>query len=193
MENSKNLAILILAAGSSKRLGEPKQLLKYKDKTLIEIAIEKALQISSNVTVILGAEEKEISKIVSNYPIDIKINPNYMHGIGNSISFGINEIKEIENCLIMLCDQPFIPTSHLQNLVKNSKDELLIASNYDSSPTVPAIFPKRYYPQLLALKGDKGAKSILIKEKAFTIKLEKEFALDIDTKNDVINFLKNKS
>lgn len=193
MENSKNLAILILAAGSSKRLGEPKQLLKYKDKTLIEITIEKALQISSNVTVILGAKEKEISQKIFNYAIDIKINPNYMQGIGNSISFGINEIKEFENCLIMLCDQPFIPTSHLQNLVKNSKNKLLIASNYDSSPTVPAIFPKRYYPQLLALKGDKGAKSILIKEKASTIKLEKEFALDIDTKKDVINFLKNKS
>jgi len=189
LEKVDNLAVLILAAGTSSRLGKPKQLVKYKNKSLIQIVVEKALAISDNVTVVLGYKATSIVEEIIDYPIAIAVNPKFYDGIASSISFGVEQIEEYDNCLIMLCDQPFIPISHYKKLIKNFEKDSLIGSKYGSFATVPAIFSKKYYPSLLKLKGDKGAKSILAKNNAPTIKLEKKDAIDIDTKEDINIYL----
>lgn len=161
MGKSINLAVLILAAGTSSRLGEPKQLLNLKGKSLINIAIEKALELTSNVTVVLGHKNDEVKKEIENKNINIIINPNYEDGMGNTIAFGVSNIKE-EKVLIMLCDQPLIPIEHYENLIKlsNENKDKIICSQYKNQHAVPTIFPKKYFEELKKLKGNKGAKQL---------------------------------
>ena len=189
MENFKQLAVIILAAGTSSRLGEPKQLLKYKGESLIKIAVKKAMKLTPNVTVVLGHQATTIIKEIIDLQIAITVNPRFKEGIGRSIAFGINETKKYENTLIMLCDQPFIPVEHFKKLI-DKHDKLLVASQYGTYPTVPVIFSKKYYPELLKLEGDKGARELLRREDTPIVKLDKKYAVDIDTKEDAQKYLK---
>lgn len=194
MQNSKDLAVVILAAGTSSRLGEiTKQLLVYKNETLLKIAVKKALEISKDVFVVLGHEKEKCEKELEDFDVNIIYNPNYKKGMGSTLSLGIKHTKEFNYTMVILCDQPFIPLSHFQALKKNIQNENIIASLYEKnkSPKVPAIFPKKYYDELLKLDADFGAKEILQKESCINIQLEKDFCMDIDTIND-IEFLKDK-
>ena len=178
----------------SSRLGDiTKQLLVYKNETLLKIAVKKALEISKDVFVVLGHEKEKCEKELEDFDVNIIYNPNYKKGMGSTLSLGIKHTKEFNYTMVMLCDQPFIPLSHFQALKKNIQNENIIASLYEKnkSPKVPAIFPKKYYDELLKLDADFGAKEILQKESCINIQLEKDFCMDIDTIND-IEFLKDK-
>lgn len=188
MKNSKDLAVVILAAGTSSRLGNlTKQLLVYKNETLLKIAVKKALEISKNVFVVLGHEKEKCKKELEDFDVNIIYNPNYKKGMGTTLSLGIKHTKEFNYTMIILCDQPFIPISHFQALKENIQNENIIASLYEKnkSAKVPAIFPKKYYDELLKLDADFGAKEILQKESCINIQLKKDFCIDIDTLEDM--------
>lgn len=192
MKNKKELAIIILAAGKSSRLGLiTKQLLKYKGETLLKRACRKANELSNDIFVVLGHEKEACQKELKDSKVKILFNKDYEKGIGSSISYGISHTKNYENTLIMLCDQPFISKKHLQNLKNSIDNDTIIATKYEhaNSSTVPAIFPKKYYEKLLELNEDKGAKSIIKNEKCIDVKLEKERSVDIDTNEDIKTYL----
>ena len=193
MEESDNLAVLILAAGTSSRLGKPKQLLKIKDETLIQIAVKKALNLSDDVKVVLGHKSYEIIEELKDFPISILINPNYEQGMGSSISFGMKDFNKSKKVLIMLCDQPLIPLSHYKSLIKKSKENenLIICSKYQNRFAVPSIFPKTYYKVLIDLKGDEGARKLLKNNPTNFVILDDKLSVDIDTKEDYSNLLKS--
>jgi len=190
-----DLAILILAAGRSSRLGRPKQLLVYENETLLRHAVQQALNISGNVFVVLGHEKEACLNALEGLHVKCIYNENYLKGIGNSLSFGISHTKAFSHTMIMLCDQPFIPTTHYASLALHVNDhqEMIIASRYENEPksTVPAIFPKQYCETLLKLDGDKGAQFLLNSELRLDVFLPKTLAIDIDTKEDVENYLKS--
>lgn len=120
MEKSKDLAIIILAAGTSSRLGDiTKQLLVYKKETLLKRTVKKALEISKDVFVVLGHERDSCQKELESFDVNIIYNPNYKQGRETTLSFGISHIKEFTHTMIMLCVQPFIPISHYQTLKEN--------------------------------------------------------------------------
>ena len=188
MKNSKDLAVVILAAGISSRLGNiTKQLLVYKNETLLKIAVKKALEISKDVFVVLGHEKEKCKKELEDFDVNIIYNSNYKKGMGSTLSLGIKHTKEFNYTMVMLCDQPFIPISHFQVLKENIQNENIIASLYEKnkSAKVPAIFPKKYYDELLKLDADFGAKEILQKESCINIQLKKDFCIDIDTLEDM--------
>ena len=188
MKNSKDLAVVILAAGISSRLGNiTKQLLVYKNEILLKIVVKKALEISKNVFVVLGHEKEKCEKELEDFDVNIIYNSNYKKGMGSTLSLGIKHTKEFNYTMVMLCDQPFIPISHFQVLKENIQNENIIASLYEKnkSAKVPAIFPKKYYDELLKLDADFGAKEILQKESCINIQLKKDFCIDIDTLEDM--------
>jgi molybdenum cofactor cytidylyltransferase len=192
MEKLNNLAIIILAAGSSSRLGQAKQLLKYKNESLLKIAVKKALKITDNIFVVLGHEKQKCEKELEAFKnLNILYNQDYKKGIGSSISFSISFTKYFENTMIMLADQPFIPIKHLNNLKKSIDNESIISSIYEENknPSVPAIFPNKYYLELQKLNEDKGAKEILKNKSSIHIQLDKKYSIDIDTIEDVHKFL----
>ena len=188
-------AILILAAGSSSRMGKPKQLLPYKNTTLLGIAIEQAQKSNVNaVFCVLGANAEIIEKSIEKHQIETIYNPNYKDGLSSSIVTGIDYLstKDFDAVLILLADQPKITSSFLNQLLKTSEENIakIIACNYDKNIGVPAIFPKKYFVELLKLKGDKGAKDLLKKYQTEIITMKPFDLIDIDTKKDYKNLIK---
>ncbi len=188
------IAILILAAGSSSRLGQPKQLLEIIDGiTLVEKAAQTAISLnSSGVTIVLGAKSRIINERIKNLPVTIIENPNWKAGMGNSLSFGIEYISRslpnAEAAIILSCDQIFLAKENLENLVEkreNSGSEI-IASKYNDAIGIPVLFDKSLFPELVALSGEKGAKNIISKYqgKLEVVEFEKG-EIDIDTEEDL--------
>lgn len=190
-------AILILAAGSSSRMGKPKQLLTFKNTTLLGNAIEQAKNSKADsVFCVLGANVDIIQESISNYKIQTIFNPNFKDGLSSSIVSGIHQLKNnFEKILIILADQPYITSENLNQLLKASEENTskIIAAAYDDKAGVPAVFPKNYFQQLLNLQGDKGAKFFLEKHSSEIIKMKITNLVDIDTSEDYKNLINNVS
>lgn len=191
-----SLSIILLAAGASTRLGQPKQLLEVHEKPLIEHTLEQALALKAHSLItVLGANANRIKEEIAHLPIELVLNPNWDTGIASSITIGIQTLEKIhptaEAVLILLCDQPYISATLIQKLASHfhENEKLIVASEYGNTFGVPAIFDKSLFDALKNIKGDKGAKSIIkkyFKETCFIPFPEGEF--DIDTKEDYENW-----
>ena len=186
-----DLAILILAAGSSSRLGHPKQLVMYYDETLLRRSANQALELSPNVFVVLGHEYKACLSALEGLHVNVLYHENYAKGMGSSIAFGISHTTSFEHTLIMLCDQPLIPLEHYRALLNVTCKDCMVASSYQPKErlAVPAIFSKRYYASLMQLDGDKGAQMLLSDVSCIHVALKQEFTVDIDTQEDIAKYL----
>lgn len=193
-----NLAIVILAAGSSSRLGRPKQLLTLQGKTLLQKSIEAALEVSQNVVVVLGANTQLIHPTISHYPIKITLNKNWENGMSSSIQTGMSIIddKNYEAVLIMLCDQPFVEAPLLKKMIDTFRqnEAAILASSYESKIGVPAIFSINFFPKLRQLSGQQGAKFLIRNNLEQTQKFTFEKGIiDIDTEAAWENYKKRNS
>jgi molybdenum cofactor cytidylyltransferase len=189
-----NIICLILAAGSSSRLGRPKQLLKYRRKTLIENAVSTVLSAGiSQVYVVLGSDFEMIKDTISYLPVNIIHHENWQEGIGSSIRTGVSFIENgnhADAILIMLCDQPKVNSDHLKTLIQCylKQKRSIIATGYGQQAGVPALFDRKIFPSLKELKGDSGAKSIISKNSGNVFAVNFELAgIDIDTPEDLMN------
>ncbi|WP_183562590.1 nucleotidyltransferase family protein [Mucilaginibacter sp. SP1R1] len=161
--------LIILAAGSSSRLGTPKQNLVYQGQTLLQRAIQTALTsvCSENVVVVLGANENVIRPGISDQLIHIAYNSEWQEGLSSSIRLGIQELLKIEpnisSAILMLCDQPFVDPLLIYQLIekKAESDHGIIACAYRNTLGVPVLFDASYFPQLLMLQGKEGAKKLI--------------------------------
>lgn len=168
------IGLVILAAGESKRMGTPKQLLTFEGKTLIRNSALAALASLASVSVaILGANQEkilpEIAHLTANNRfLKVVINPQWEEGMASSVRLGIEtlakEKSRLEAVIFMLCDQPFVKTELINELITNFRQtkSQVVACTYQSGVTgVPALFSKEVFPALLALKGDTGARKII--------------------------------
>lgn len=188
------IATLILAAGASSRMGEPKQLLPVGSTTLLGHIIEMALQTKTDkVYCVLGAYADLIHKEITQYPIEIIANKDYKKGLSSSIIAGISMLLHYDAVVILLADQPKIDVGYVNKLITSSYmyPNKMIASSYGSSVGVPAIFPRLFYKNLLQLEGDKGARNFL-KANDHVHAIEHNALIDIDTKEAYTHFLNRK-
>lgn len=193
MAENNNIGAIILAAGSSTRLGSLKQLLKFEGKTLLERITETALAAGLDPIIVLGASAEKIRSSVKNLPAKIVLNENWESGMSTSIIEGLKKALEenpkLSAVILLLCDQPFITTESILRLIKAYKDteKPIVASEYKETVGVPAVFSKEVFPELFELKGTKGAKTIIKNRVKTDIHLVSmpEAAVDIDTVEDV--------
>ena len=189
------IASLILAAGSSSRLGRPKQLLEINGQTLLQRAIASAREVSKDIVVVLGANENLIRPTLTDLPVDIVLNENWEVGMSTSIRTGISflEKKTTDGALIMLCDQPFVNSNLLKKLrnyfIENKYP--IVASEYEGKVGVPAIFDISLFEKLKKLQGKSGAKKLIMSHLDQTLKVVFEKGkFDIDTEEDWNTFQK---
>ena len=182
--------IIILAAGSSSRLGKPKQNLIFKGQTLLQNAIETAkATICKPVIVVLGANADVIEPTIKDLNIHIVHNANWTEGMASSIREGIKTLQKIEPdvdaVILMLCDQPLVDTYILNLLILAQAKPGIVACSYNETSGPPALFATRYFQELLLSTGHEGAKKLLIKyaEQITTLPF-KEGSVDIDTVGD---------
>lgn len=181
-----------MAAGSSSRMGAPKQLLSWKNTTLIENAITNVLQLEPlKSIVVLGANSEQIIPKIEAYPVEIIHNSSWDSGLGNSIAYGVRHIKknyEVDAVLVILADQPLIETSYLKEMITlfDVNKNQIIATQYQNEKLgVPALFDKSYFEELSTIDGDKGAK-ILLEEYVKSVITTQLAAnvFDVDTEED---------
>lgn len=184
--------IIILAAGSSSRLGRPKQLLQYEGESLIKRITNNALSDSSHATVVvMGANARAVENEIMDLELLSCVNDNWQAGMGSSIVRGLKHLllvyPEIEQCIICVSDQPYVKDKVLQNLKKTqvATGKGIIASQYSGTLGVPVLFTKLYFDALLGLAGEQGAKVVLQKysNDVFPLAFE-EGSVDIDTLED---------
>ncbi|MGC1394712.1 MAG: nucleotidyltransferase family protein [Coleofasciculaceae cyanobacterium] len=198
LEIMPSVGLIILAAGASTRLGTPKQLLRYGGQSLLFHAAQTAVaSVCKPVLIVLGAYAELLKQEVQDLPVQVVENPHWQEGMGASIGTGIKAINSfsdnIEAVVLMLCDQPFVSVDVINNLVKSSgiTKHSIVASQYQETFGVPALFKRTLFGELLSLRSAEGAKKIITKysSEVDTIAFANG-VIDIDTPGDYEAFLK---
>jgi molybdenum cofactor cytidylyltransferase len=193
-------AILILAAGQSSRLGSPKQLLEYHGTSLIRTVAQTALNSEiGSVTIVLGANADKIRNELEIPDLSLIENSDWQEGMASSIRAGVKAITDqqpdTDGIMILVCDQPHLEEDILKQLLQVQRDTGLpvAASVYEGKTGTPAIFHKSFFPQLMELKGDTGARKLFSEysDQVALVPFEKGI-IDIDTKEDYDKLIHNK-
>ncbi len=192
-----DIAILILAAGSSSRMGKTKQLLPWKNTSLLGNAIKTAkASKASEVVVVLGAKATHIRETLADTATVFLENKDWAKGMGTSISCGVkyylNNTTALKGVLIMLSDQPLINTSYLNRMIDafGAAEKNIIGTAYGERVGAPALFGSHYFSDLSELHGDDGAQRILSKNQQHIAVLNAgKITKDIDTEEDYASLL----
>ena len=184
--------LVILAAGGSARMGSPKQLLKYKEQSLLNNIAHIAVELKNVIPlVVVGAKSELMIQDLSGIEIDIFVNKDWADGMSTSIKTGLAKIIDInpliEACIFVVCDQPFVSLQLLQSLINKYEQAQkgIIACEYDGIIGTPVLLTKEYFTQLNLLTQEEGAKKI-VKQNPNNLAIIKFIngEIDIDTKED---------
>jgi len=189
LKKDDKIAGLILAAGGSSRLDSPKQLLKWGDSDLINHCISVATQAEIHpVTVVLGSRAEEISAVLPLSGIDILVNPCWQDGMSTSIKYGLKALPDdIDGTFIFLSDQPFITPELLRAIISNfnESDAEITAPRVNGQQCNPVLFRRTFFPEMMTISGDRGAKSLLGRHAVTWLDWQDErLLLDIDSADD---------
>jgi len=163
------VAAVVLAAGGSTRFGKPKQFALFQGETLIRRTVAAAIEAGcAPVVVVTGEDSAQITSELTRFTVTIAMNPDWQSGLGSSIVVGIrnamNLTPDIEAVVLLTCDQPFVTVAVLARLIqfRLTSRKPIIASAYAETIGIPALFDRSCFPDLLRLKGDSGAKGIIL-------------------------------
>ena len=189
IDGRRHLGAVVLAAGASTRLGQPKQLLRIGGETLVERAVRIAREAGAEtVFVVLGASYQAIFQVLQSYQPELRVllNQRWAEGMGTSIALAAAaaERHNVDDLLVLTCDQMSITPEHLRDLVAASHREHVVASTYHGRRGVPALFPDFSFHALQQLSGDRGARDLLQAEDVLQVPLPGG-EIDIDTPEDL--------
>ena len=179
------LTILVLAAGASKRLGRPKQLVRFEGETLVARAARIAIEVAPTIVVVGPELRKECEdriqpagRLKPAHTLTIIENPSAAEGMASSIRVGVEATRG--DVIIMLCDQPYVTSEHLRALADTGAT--IAATGYNGISGVPAFFSAKFRDELLALRGDAGARSVIEAHRDQVVTIPFEAAgFDVDT------------
>ncbi len=176
---------MVLAAGFSRRLGRPKQSVELGGETLLARAVRVAHASElTPVVIVTGAHVDQASLDLSVLAANdsLVLNRAAEEGIASSIRVGVDALRTtaVAGAVLMTCDQVALNAEHLRALT--AEPQRLTGSRYAGRVGIPAYFPKSFFDRLLHLRGNAGARELLLS--AHSIQAE-ELALDIDTEADV--------
>ena len=171
--------IIVLAAGASKRLGRPKQLLQFEGETLVARAARIAAAVAPTIVVI--PVDDAIREGLPSQTVRILENPARDEGVASSIRLGVAAAEG--DVVLMTCDQPLITGDHLRALLDAQSP--IAATGYKGIAGVPAFFAAKFRDELLALRGDVGARGLIERHRDELVTVPFEAAaLDVDTAAD---------
>lgn len=196
----EKIAAIVLAAGSSSRLGKPKQLLRFGGTTLLRRTINAALGAGCDpVVVVLGSNETEVREEIAQLPVVATANAAWVEGIGTSIRAGVaraSEHDEVSAVVLLVCDQPFISADVVRILIglRASAHKPIAAAQYDATIGVPALFDRSIFQELLGLPDADGAKRVILSDpERVALCPFPGGAIDIDTAGDYERLIKDSS
>lgn len=185
------VSAVILAAGQSKRMGRPKQLLVYKGKTLIEWAVDTVLSSCVGETiVVVGHEAESIKAVLKDKPVKLVFNPDYRQGMSTSLKAGVSSVSSrAMGILIMLGDQPGLTPGIINELIaafEAGKGGIIVPVHHGRRGN-PVLLDIKYKRDLMSLTGDVGARQILAAHPADVCEVKERSAgilQDVDTEEE---------
>jgi molybdenum cofactor cytidylyltransferase len=219
MSPQSQIAAVILAAGDSSRLGQPKQLIQFRGKTLVRRMVDAASEAGCRpILVVVGngkqvphldafrSPKEETRQLVDAITSELKktgativANPNWKCGIGASIRTGIQHLIDttpgVEATVLLTCDQPFVDRAVIDGLItlRHETRKPIVAASYAGTLGIPALFDRGRLPELLRLDDSAGAKSIILSNRDQVAEFPfPEGNIDIDTAEDWERFCNTK-
>ncbi len=192
-------AAIVLAAGASVRMGQPKQLLIVDDEPLVVRAVQACLDAKLwPVIVVLGAHQDRIKPALARLPVICAANPDWAEGMASSLRTGIATLQQfsraVPGAVIALCDQPAFNAAIVAQLEAAAADSGcgIAASRYAGRCGAPALFLRKYFSELAALTGDQGARALLQQRAGDVAPVDlPELAIDLDTPDDWATFARS--
>ena len=183
------IGAILLTAGASSRMGNPKALLPWGKGLLVEhmenVILDAGIE---KIILVTGAHHSEIAAALPNHQNRICYNPGWRSGMGGSIGIGTNylitQYPDLIGILILLIDQPRINSVYLNQMIDLfiSGNGTIVASKYLEAKGAPALFGVPHFKRLQQLSKDKGAKSIIEEAGPDVLLINAgEFAQDMDT------------
>lgn len=182
------IACLVLAAGSSRRLGRPKQLLPYRGRPLLEAALGTARSCGADqLLVALGGASQDVRRQVDLTGFEIADNPAFTTGCSSSIAAAVPALAGDTDVLVLLLgDQPGVTVDAVRRLLAGRGDAPLAVSRYDDGVGHPFAFGREVLPALRLLHGDKAVWKLLEQRAAevVEVRVPGPVPLDVDTQAD---------
>ena len=175
----------MLAAGGSRRLGRPKQLVRIRGRTLLELAVTRALSLGPLwVGVVLGAGASRLEAQLRLTPVELLRTRHWRDGLSASLRAGLARVPaRATHVLLTTVDQWAVTAGDLERLLRG-RARVPVAAGYEGIVGIPALFPRRTWPALRALSGDRGARRLLEASQTLAIPLAAA-AQDLDTPSDL--------
>lgn len=194
MTESKKVKIggILLAAGGSSRMGQPKQLIRIDGISMLRRSAQTLVNSQcSPVVVVLGAEIDGSTAVLTDLPTHIAVNDSWQAGMSSSIKTGLYELlrlaPDLDAVLVTLCDQPLVKTEDINlfciEFCKNKPD--IITARCGEVVGVPALFSRSKFSDLMTLVGDKGARDMIRNHPNLATVLLDQAAFDIDSPLDL--------
>lgn len=196
-----NVAAIILAAGSSSRMGRSKQMLEVHGERLLERTVKTVLSSGiDDVVVVLGADKQIHKQILAPFAVSIVDNDDWMTGMGSSIKCGLRYVmanaKSYDGVIIFVCDQPLLTSELVSSILQTFQQgrKPIVASGYSNVSGVPVLFGRSFFHKLKELPDHEGAKKIIRENHSqVDIVAFPGGNIDLDTMQDYKTFLQGPS
>jgi molybdenum cofactor cytidylyltransferase len=181
---------VILAAGRSRRLGRPKQLLDLGGQPLLAHVVRNAVASGlGEVILVLGHEAGRIAEAIGERGQRVVVNPDHAAGQSTSVRVGLGAVApRAEAVVFLLGDQPTVDTALIDRLIERfgASGSPIVQPAYGGRPGNPVLFARELFPELAAVEGDEGARSVVRRHQAevATVAVERRPPRDVDTEED---------
>ena len=156
---------MILAAGESKRMGKPKLLLSFGEKTMIEAVIGNAVQSKAeNILVVLGSDQEKIEEKIKDLPVKVVFNPNFREGMLSSAQTGFQALPEdAQAVLVFLGDQPAISHAIIDKVIDayNRTKKGIVLPVFEGNRGHPVLIDMKYRGEVEKLSADVGLRGVV--------------------------------
>jgi len=198
MGDTSLISLILLAGGKSQRLGRPKLLLPFGDKTVIEQSLDNMLASEvDEVVVTIGDNAEEIAARIKEKAVKIAMNQHYLYGMGTSITAGLRLVNEKTSAIVVaLADQPAIDSKLINRLLQEFRTggKGIVVPVCEGKRGHPVIFSSKYRAELSQLRGEVGGREIIARHHDDVLEIavgSQNISLDIDTMEDYNRLIKN--
>jgi molybdenum cofactor cytidylyltransferase len=190
-QNKSGVSAVVLAAGASRRMGTPKQLLRIGGETILERTLSSVRASgAAEIVLVLGHAAESVEKEISTEQVRVVRNPDYQQGMGTSLRAGLAAVRtDASAALIILADQPFVRPETLDRLItchQESKSQIIIPM-YQGFRGNPVLLDRSVFEEVKGLNGDVGCRAIFGDHTEGICKLPVDDAgilVDIDSRSD---------
>ena len=189
-KSSSIVSVVVMAAGESKRMPEPKLLLHFGNSTILERTIDNLLGSEvGELIVVLGHKAGKMKQCIGGRPVTLTINPAYCNGMSTSLVTGLGSVSdETSGIMIALADQPLVDSETINLLIEafTASDKGIAIPVYQGRRGNPVIFANKYKEELLKVEGDTGGREIIKRHPDDLLEVDvncEGVCIDIDTED----------